>query len=262
MTGTPLRLDRRGGVTELVLDRPAHANAIDLGMARALLDAAIRLGEDRELRVVLLRGEGAMFCGGGDLKAFAAQGEGLAGHLEEVTANLHAAVARFARLDAPVVAAVHGAAAGAGFSLACAADLVLAAEGTRFVPAYAKVGLSPDGSLSATLPRLVGPRRVLELLLTNRTLHADEAQAWGIVTAVHPADALLAAARDLAATLAEGPTRALGAAKRLVRSGWDLPLEAQMERESAELAAAARSADGREGIAAFIEGRPPRFTAS
>ncbi|HWH33285.1 MAG TPA: enoyl-CoA hydratase-related protein [Egibacteraceae bacterium] len=256
----PLRLERDGGVAELVLDRPEAANSIDLGMARALLDAAIRLGQEPAVRVVLLRGEGARFCGGGDLKAFATTGDGLAGHLEEVTANLHAAIARLARLDAPVIAAVHGAAAGAGFSLACAADLLLAAEDTLFVPAYAKAGLSPDGSLSATLPRLVGPRRALELLLTGRPLSAREALDWGIVTAVHPDGELLDAARELAARLAEGPTRAYGAAKRLVRSGWELPLEAQMERESAELAAMARGRDGREGVAAFTERRPAVFT--
>lgn len=261
MSGEPLlRLQRDGGIAELVLNRPEAANTIDLALARALLDAAITLGQDSSVRVVLMRGEGARFCGGGDLKAFAAVGDSLPAHLEEVTANLHAAIARFARLDAPVIAAVHGAAAGAGFSLACAADIVLAAQDARFVPAYARVGLSPDGSLSSTLPRLVGPRRALELLLTGRTLSATEAAQWGIVTAVHPGDELLAAARGMAEQIAEGPTRAFGAAKRLLRSGWELPLEAQMERESAELAAMARGRDGREGVAAFTEQRPPVFT--
>jgi 2-(1,2-epoxy-1,2-dihydrophenyl)acetyl-CoA isomerase len=253
-----VRVQVVSGVAHVVLDRPESANAIDLTVARGLLDAANRCARDSEVRAVLLRGEGRMFCAGGDLKTFAEVSD-LPGHLTEVTQALHAAISRFARLDAPVVAAVHGSAAGAGFSLACSADLVLAADSARFAAAYARVGLSPDGSLSWYLPRLVGNGRALDLLLRNRVLTAEEAHAWGIVTEVVPAGELLSRATDLARELAAGPTRSFGAIKRLVRHSFAADLEAQLANETAELEAAAAREDGVEGIVAFVDKRDPKF---
>ena len=157
-----------------------------------------------------------MFCAGGDIGAFAGAGDGVPALLKQITAQLHVAVSRFARMSAPLVAAVNGPAAGAGFALACAADLALASDAAKFSMAYTKIGLVPDGSSTWFLPRLVGARRSLELMLTNRTLSAEEALAWGLVNRVVPAAALLGEAEALARELASGATAAFGAVKRLL----------------------------------------------
>ena len=249
----------RDGVAHITLNRPDAANSVNLQMARDLVDAAVRCGQDTSVRAVLLHGNGRMFCSGGDLKAFAAAGDGLPAHLKDLTIHLHAAVSMLARMKAPVIAAVHGSAAGAGLPLACAADIVLAAESTRFTMAYTRAGLTPDGGSTFFLPRLVGQRRALELALMNRVLSAREALDWGIVTMVVPDEELLDQARSLAAQLAAGPTKAFAAAKRLLLSGWTETLESQLEQESRAITAMAATADASEGIAAFLEKRRPGF---
>lgn len=255
-----LELEVRESVAHLTLARPEAGNAINLGMARDLMRAALRCDEDPNVGAVVLAGEGRMFCAGGDLKDFTARGEGLPRHLKEVTTYLHAAISRLARMDAPVVAAVRGAAAGGGFSLAVSCDLVLAAESARFTMGYSKIGLTPDGSSTYFLPRLVGFRRAMELTLTGRVLSAREALEWGLVTRVVPDEDLAAEAAALAAELAEGPTGALGASKRLLHAGWSESLETQMEAETRAIAEMGGTADAREGISAFVEKRKPSFT--
>lgn len=258
-----LELAVEDGVATLTLSRPDAANALNARMMEELLEAAIRCDEDPAVRAVLLTGAGAKaFCAGGDLAEFHGLGDGLPAALKRMTTHLHGAISRFARGDAPLVAAVNGVAAGAGMSLACAADLVLAARSARFTPAYTRAGLVPDGSLTFTLERLVGLRRAQELVLTNRMLSAEEAQTWGLVTRVTEDAALADEGRTLARELARGPTRAFGIARRLLLRAAGDDLEAQMEHEARAIADAARSPDGREGIAAFLEKRPPRFTGS
>jgi 2-(1,2-epoxy-1,2-dihydrophenyl)acetyl-CoA isomerase len=261
MSFTTLRLDvGDDGVAELVLDRPDDANSVNLTMARDLVEASLAAAGDRRVRAVLIRGEGRMFCGGGDLKSFHAVSDtARPHHLREVTTFLHAAIALLSRSDAPVVGAIHGSAAGAGFSLSTACDLVIAGASARFVVAYTKIALSPDGSASYFLPRIVGLRRAQELALTNRVLSAPEAHEWGLVTRVVADDELLPAARALAAELAAGPTAALGATKRLLRDGWNSSLEEQMARETEVIAQMAATADGRSGMAAFLDKRVPTF---
>lgn len=254
-----VRAEVTDGVGRLVLDRPDQGNAIDLTLARELAEVTAAWSVDPAVRCVLLTGAGRTFCVGGDLKSFSAQPD-LPTHLVEVTDPFHAAISRLARMDAPVVAAVQGSAAGGGLSLALAADLVLAGASSRFVVAYTAIGLTPDGSGSWTLPRLVGLRRALDLTLTNRPLTADEALAEGLVTRVVPDEELAAEAERLARALAEGPTGALGAAKRLLRESSGHGLEAQLALEAGALAAAAATDDARDGIAAFLAKRPPRFT--
>lgn len=260
MQYTALLFDIRDSIARITLNRPDAANALNVDMAKDLMHAALQCDADPVIRAVIITGTGRMFCAGGDLKSFAAQGEKLAYHLKEVTTYLHAAMSRFTRMNAPVIAAVNGTAAGAGMSLACACDLVLAAESAKFTMAYTRVGLTPDGSSTYFLPRIVGLKRALELTLTNRLLSAQEAQAWGIVTKVVPDAHLQAEADALAAQLAAGATSALGAAKRLLHSGWSETLETQMEHETQAIAARAHTADGREGVAAFLEKRAPQFT--
>jgi len=260
MPYTALLFAVRDSIARITLNRPDTANAINIDMARDLMHAALQCDEDPAIRAVIITGTGRMFCAGGDLKSFAAHDEDLSYHLKEVTTYLHAAMSRFTRMDAPIVAAVNGTAAGAGMSLACACDLVLAAESARFTMAYTRAGLTPDGSSTYFLPRIVGLKRALELTLTNRLLSAQEACEWGIVTRVVPDTNLPAEAEALAAQLASSATGALGAAKRLLHSGWTETLETQMELETRAIAAQAQTTDGREGITAFLEKRPPKFT--
>jgi 2-(1,2-epoxy-1,2-dihydrophenyl)acetyl-CoA isomerase len=260
MSFETLLFDVQDHVARLTLNRPDVGNSMNAVMMRDLRDAAIRCDEDPEIRAVIIAGAGKMFCAGGDLRAFAAEGDGLPAYLKGITNDLHGAVSRLCRMDAPVVSAVKGVAAGAGFSLACAADMVIAAESARFTVAYTGVGLPPDGSCSFFLPRLVGLRRTQELMLTRRILKASEALDWNLVTRVVPDDDLEAESAKLVAQLAAGPTRAFGSVKRLLLQSSGDHLESQMEREARCIADAARSADGKEGIAAFLAKREADFT--
>jgi len=247
------------GLARLMLQRPESANSIDLATAQDLAEAARALRDDASVRAVLLTGEGMMFCGGGDVKSFAAEPDlGLA--LREITTYLHAGMSRLVRLDAPVVAAVQGSAAGAGLGLVAASDLAVAAESAKFVMAYTGIGLTPDGSSTFFLPRLVGARRAAELALTNRVLSAAEALEWGIVNRVVADDTLPDEAEAWARQLAAGPTRVYGATKRLLRESWNESLETQMEAESEVIAEAGARLDAAEGTGAFVEKRAPRFT--
>lgn len=254
-----LNLEVRDSVAHLTINRPDAANALNRQLALDLLAAAIKCDEDAEVRCVLITGAGSMFCAGGDLKSFADQGDGLPAHVKEVTAYLHAAISRLVWMDAPVVAAVNGPAGGAGLSLVCATDLAIAAESAKFVMAYTRAGLAPDGSSTYFLSKLIGMRRAKELALTNRVLSAAEALEWGLINRVVPDAELAAAAGELAISLAEGATLALGEAKRLIQQGFTETLESQMERETRAIADMARTEDAREGIAAFIAKRKPDF---
>ena len=260
-TGTfeTLNLDVAGGVARLTLNRPEAADAFDAEKARELFDAAIACDERDDIRAVLLTGAGRMFSAGGDLRYFAAQEDRLGAALKHITGHLHAAVARMAHMDAPVVCAVNGMAAGAGFSLAASCDYVIAAKSARFTLAYTAAGLSPDGSSTWFLPRLVGLRRARELMLTNRMLTADEALDIGIVDRVVADEALMDDAAAQAAAFAAGPTQAYGATKRLLQETWANGLETQMDRETRSIAGLARTADAREGIDAFLGKRKPGF---
>ncbi len=259
MAYSNLLFDVRDNVATITLNRPDAANAMTRELTPELADAALRCDVDPDVRAVLITGAGKMFCAGGDVKAFAAQGDNLHAYITEMLTHLHIAVSRLRRMTPPAVAAVNGVAAGAGMSLALACDIVLAAQSARFTMAYTGVGLSPDGSATYTLPRIVGAKRALELALTNRLLSAQEAADWGIVARVVPDDQLLDEGRQLAAQLASGPTAAFGRTKRLLEGAWTETLETQMESEGRVIADSTRTADAREGVTAFIEKRPPKF---
>jgi 2-(1,2-epoxy-1,2-dihydrophenyl)acetyl-CoA isomerase len=256
---SPVTVEVAGGIGRLTLNRPERLNTIDLAVAQGLDAAAQQLSHDGGVRVILLSGEGKTFCGGGDLKSFAEIDEDLPAHLRDVTAHLHAALTALSRVDAPIIAAVRGSAAGAGLGLVCAADIVIAAASTRFAFAYSAIGLTPDGGTSWSLPRLVGLRKAQELAFTNRVIDAAEAERIGIVTTVVPDAEVGAAADDLAVRLAAAPTHALGVTKRLLRTAYDVPLEDRLAVEAFELSRSAGTADGREGIAAFLDKRPPIY---
>ncbi|MFF4833379.1 enoyl-CoA hydratase/isomerase family protein [Streptomyces sp. NPDC001315] len=249
-----------GGLARVTLRRGAAGNAIDLETARGLLDAA-RVCEREAVRAVLLTGEGKSFCVGGDLREFSRlSGEALEKHLIAVTDALHDALRMFAALDAPMVAAVQGAVAGAGIGLAAAADVTLAADNASFTAAYTGIGYSPDAGVSWSLPRLIGPKRALDLLLTNRRIPATEAASIGLVSRVVATDQLAAEAAQTAEALRRGPTAAFGATRRLVASGLTSDRGPHLDREARALAAAAASDEGHEGVAAFLGKRAPEFT--
>ncbi|MFZ3572743.1 enoyl-CoA hydratase/isomerase family protein [Streptomyces sp. BH097] len=260
MSGPRVTADLRGdGLARLTLRRGEAGNAIDLAMARGLLDAA-RACDKVGVRAILLSAEGRSFCVGGDLREFSTlTGDALAEHLTAVTEALHDALRTFAALDAPLVAAVQGAVAGAGIGLAAAADVTLAADDASFTAAYTGIGYSPDAGVSRALPRLIGPKRALDLLLTNRRVSAPEAAELGLVSRVVAADALAAEAARTAETLRRGPTAAYGATRRLVDAGLTAELGPHLDREAAALAAAAASPEGQEGVAAFLGKRAPAY---
>ena len=256
-----LLFERHGAVAVITLNRPEAANALSPAMTAELAAAAVACEADRSIRAVVLTGAGGkLFCGGGDLRAFADAGDGARAMVLEMTKNLHSAVSRLARLDAPVLAALNGAAGGGGMSLALAGDLCFAAEHAKLTMAYTRAGLSPDGSSTYFLARIVGLRRAAELALLNRTLSAEEAREWGLVNRVLPAAELMPAALETAERLAAGPTRAFGTAKRLLLDGFAQSLDTQMEYESRGIADCLSSADGREGVRAFLEKRRPDFS--
>ena len=252
-----IKFEQSGPITRITLNRPDAANGMNDTMTRELADAAKRC-DTPSTKVVVITGSGRFFCAGGDLKSFAAA-ETRGPFIKGVADDLHRAISTFARMNAVVITSVNGVAAGAGFSLAVTGDLVLAAESSSFTMAYTRAGLSPDGSSSYFLPRLIGITKTKELMLTNRTLPAQEASQWGLVTEVVP-DAELAARTDKpAGQMASTASGSNGGVKNLLLSTFANGLEEQMELEGRYLAGCARSADGQEGIAAFLGKRKPEF---
>ena len=247
-------------VARITINRPKSYNALNLEAMREFWDIANRCSSDRSVRAVLLTGSGEKaFCAGGDVASFAEDPETVDRLLKEITGFFHQAVSRLAWMNAPVIAAINGVAAGAGLSLAACCDLALAAENASFTSAYTQIGLSPDGSATYFLPRLIGHRRAMELFLTNRTLSAKEALEWGLVNRVLPLADLQQEASQLACRLAAGPTQSYGGVKRLLQLSSNDTLESQMERETRQIADLSRTADGIEGVRAFVEKRKPAF---
>lgn len=254
-----LTFDLSGAVARITLNRPSAANGFNEAMMRELADAAGRCDADRAIKAVILTGKGRFFSAGGDLKGMADAGDARGAYVKRLADNLHRATSSFARMDAPLIVAVNGTAAGGGFSLAISGDLVIAARSASFTMAYTRAGLSPDGSSSYFLPRLVGLRRAQDLMFTNRTLSSAEALDWGLVTEVVDDEALQARADALAAGFVSGARGANRNIKQLLQATYTQGLEGQMELEGRLVSACADSAEGREGIDAFIAKRQPKF---
>jgi 2-(1,2-epoxy-1,2-dihydrophenyl)acetyl-CoA isomerase len=259
MTSEAVTLELKGDIAWLTLNRPEVGNAIDLDMARALLDAAIALDNEPNVRCVVLTGNGRLFCAGGDVALFQTAGETLPSLLGRLAGILHLAEARLARMAKPLLVLVNGAAAGAGLSLALLGDVVLAASNASFTSAYGAIGLSPDGGQSWLLPRLTGLRRAQEMILTGRRLSAEEAHTWGLVTRVVDPAALTGEGSALAERLAGLSTPAIGAARALLLESFGATLETHMEREARSIAALSLGLESREGVSAFLHKRRPDF---
>ena len=254
-------LTLEGAVARLTLNRPEAGNAIGPAMASALRAAAIVCAEDPGIRCVVLCARGRVFCVGGDIGAFSSQLESLGALTRALTADLHAAMAIFARMEKPLITVVNGPAAGAGFSLALAGDLVLAGQSAVFAPAYGGIGLSPDGGASWLLPRLVGLRRAQEMLLLGLRVNAAQALAEGMVTRLCPDETLQAEADELAVRVARGAVRAWGRTRALLLESFAATLPAQLDAEARAIAQSGHDAEAREGIAAFLAKRKPDFPA-
>ena len=246
-------------IATITLNRPDEANGLDTQMAEELALAAAKAANDADIKAVVLTGNGRFFCAGGDIKAMEAFGDNCEAGLKHIADELHKAISIFARMDAPLIIAVNGTAAGAGFSLAATGDIVIAAESAKFVMAYTNAGLSPDGSSSYYLPRLIGMRKTQELMLTNRVLSSAEAAEWGVITRAVPSDELMAEALKQAMVFVGGAKGSFSAVKRLLLETWANNLETQMENEGVIISRIADTADGQEGIAAFIAKRKPEF---
>ncbi len=254
----PIRTTIEDGVATLTLCSPSNAMTLEWG--RCLQEDVAAISASAGLRVVVLRAEGRAFCVGGDISSFGTTDDPRA-LLEQLAGALHASVLQLLALDAPLVVAVQGVAAGAGLSLVCAADIAIAGRSASFIAAYTAAGLSPDGGMSWTLPRLVGQRRASEMLLTNRLVGAEEAASIGLVTETVDDDALEPRTAAVVAQLAAGSPASFGATKRLLRRGTDTTLEEHLPLEATSIAELAASPAGQEGIHAFLEKRRPVFDA-
>lgn len=257
----PVLLSYADGVAHMTLNRPEVANGMNLEMMQAIHAAILTCHGDSRVRALHLKGAGKHFCAGGDVADFASRGDGIGDYLKEVTAWLQMAVAAMIRLDAVVVAEVQGfAAGGGGLGLVCASDVVIASDAAKFLAGATRVGMAPDAGASAILPALVGFRRAMEIVLTNRAVPADEAQRIGLITEAVADGTQSDRAAEVAATMAKGAPMAQAAAKRML---WNaIGVETCLPEEARTVASLSQSADSREGLAAVIEKRSPVFTGS
>jgi 2-(1,2-epoxy-1,2-dihydrophenyl)acetyl-CoA isomerase len=255
---TSLRYEVADAIATITLDRPEALNALTVPLKTELLAAFRAVARDRSVRAVVLTGAGRAFCAGQDLKE---RLEPDAAPLAvEVREHYNPIIAAMRALDQPIVGAINGVAAGAGASLAFACDIRLAAQGASFILAFGRIGLVPDSGATWFLPRLVGPAKAAELAMLGESLSAADAERFGLVARVVPADALATEARAVAERLAGLAPRALALTKRALERSWSVDLDAALEDEAYRQGIAGATADHTEGLAAFVEKRPPRFT--
>jgi 2-(1,2-epoxy-1,2-dihydrophenyl)acetyl-CoA isomerase len=253
-----VEVDAADHVATITLDRPDALNALTVSLKVELLAAFVRMGLDPDVRAVVLTGAGRAFCAGQDLRERLEPG---AAPLEvEIRERYNPLILAMRGLEKPIVGAINGIAAGAGASLAFACDVRIAAESASFLLAFGRVGLIPDSGATWLLPRLIGSAKAAELALVGGTLSAADAERFGLVTRVVPADTLLDEARLLAARLASIAPQALALTKRAMEQSWTATLEEQLEIEAELQGIAGATADHAEGLAAFVEKRTPRFS--
>jgi 2-(1,2-epoxy-1,2-dihydrophenyl)acetyl-CoA isomerase len=261
-----LRIDLDGEIGTLTLNRPDRLNAMSPEMIGELVLAASWLADSAQLRALIVTGEGRAFSAGGDVTWFKrgieTEGHDLPADVRRGAEVLHQAIVDFRRIPYPVVAAVNGVAAGAGFSLALMCDTRIASEEAAFVCAYGRIGASPDGGMTYFLPRIIGPGRAVELLLNDPMLSAQEALEAGVVAEVIPADRLAARAREKAEKLAAKAPHYVRMCKRLVGESLDHSLAEHLQLERHGIADSMATDDLREGVTAFLEQREPTFTGS
>jgi 2-(1,2-epoxy-1,2-dihydrophenyl)acetyl-CoA isomerase len=271
-----IRMERDGAVGIITIDRRERFNSLDVETAQDFRKAGLQYARDDEIRAVVIRGAGGVFCSGADLKYIRAHGEqaelgylspdarevpdGYGEIFKQILEYIHSTISEIKRAPKPFIAAVDGMAAAGGFGIAMACDLVLASDRATFEWAYPKTSLTGAESSTFFLPRLIGLRRSMELVLLNPRLDARAALEMGLITAVHPAEGFEGQVRTLARRLAAGPTRAYGVAKALLNQAAGVDrLDYHLDRELEHLARIADGRDFAEGLEAFFAKRPPRF---
>lgn len=256
----PVRLTYGEGIANIQLNRPQSANGFNIELMKRLQDVIMHVHGDKRVRAVILSGNGKIFCGGGDIKEFASKGEALPDFLRMATAYLQVCVSALVNLDAPVIARVQGyATGGAGLGLVCSSDIVVCGASARFMAGATRVGMAPDGGATATLSRIVGFRKAMDIVLTNRFVDAGEAERIGLATRVVPDEALDATVLEIARQIADGAPKSQSATKRLMWAGLGRGFEASLPDEAREVAALSGTQDALEGLAAVIERRKPNF---
>jgi 2-(1,2-epoxy-1,2-dihydrophenyl)acetyl-CoA isomerase len=276
---THIRTDRRGGIGTIAIDRPARFNSLDVETARDLRRAALQYARDDAVKVVVLKGVGGVFCSGADLKYISSGGaeadltyltpaareipRGFGEIFKQILEYLHSTISEIRRSGKPFIAAVDGIAAAGGFGLAMSCDLVLASDRSTFEWAYSKTGLTGAESSTFLLPRLIGFRRAMEMMLLNPRLDAARALEIGLITSVTPSAAFDAEVDAIAERLADGPTQAFGVAKALLNQAAGIDrLDFHLDQELQHLARSADSAEFQEGLRAFFDKRAPVFSRS
>ncbi len=271
-----ITVERAGAVAIITIARTARFNSLDVTTAQDLRRAALRCARDEEVRAVILRGANGVFCSGADLKYIAGGGDdadraylraatpqpgaGYGAIFTQILGYLHSTISEIRRAPKPFIAAVDGIAGAGGFGLAMSCDLVVASERSTFEWAYSRTGLTGAESSTFLLPRLIGLRRSLELLLLNPRLDAGRALDLGLITAVYPAESFDAEVRAMAAQLAAGPTRAYGVAKTLLNQAAGVDrIDHHLEQEIVQLARAADGPEFAEGLRAFLKKDTPDF---
>jgi len=259
VTAPRIELSVTDGIARIVLASPARRNAIDARFCAEFAEAAAACETNRDIAVILLAARGEAFSVGGDLRDFVANRERIETHVRGMASAFHAGIMALRRAAAPVVAAVTGVAAGGGFTLVCGADLVIAARSARFVSAYTRSGLTPDGGGTFFLPRIVGLRAAFDIMATNPTLTAEDAKALGIVSRVLDDAGFDTGVERMLAELSAMPTGALAGLKRLLMRGGEAELEAQLAAEADSIARHASDPDTLRLLDAFLArsgGRP------
>jgi len=256
----------QGAVFEITLNRPQSLNALNDEMMREFSATLDAVAQDRAVRCILLKGAGASFMAGGDVKMFhqelAKSPSELRERFEQFVGALHPLIEKLANFRVPVVAAAQGAVAGFGVSLTMLCDFVIASDDSYFTLAYIHLGTTPDGSSTWFLPRLVGLRRAKEIALLGERIPAAEAVHLGLAYKVVPRASLETEAASFAARLAAGPTRAYGNTKALLHASFNRGLREQMDAEVASFAECASNPDFAEGVKAFVERRKAAFTGA
>jgi 2-(1,2-epoxy-1,2-dihydrophenyl)acetyl-CoA isomerase len=253
-------IKRHEGIVEIALNRPESYNAFDLAILRELADILTSVAPDPAVRGIVLAGRGKAFCAGGDLKFALGYPAGAGAAFHAMAAQFHLAIGEIRRMKKPVIAAIQGVAAGGGFSLALACDFRVMEQSARLIQAYTSAGLCLDGGGTFSLPRLVGLARALEIAAFDQPISAEQALSWGLATRIVADGEALAEALSMAQDLSRRSMHAYGLCKQLLINSFHSPLELQMEAERMSLACCGDHPDGREGMRAFAEKRPAKFS--
>jgi len=258
-SNSALLVEKNGAIVTLTWNRPESLNAINQASAESFLEALSTIETDRSIRCVVLRGAGKAFMAGGDIGVMYRDLPDSRTAIKKLIEPLHKGLLVMERMPQPVVVSVHGHAAGAGASIAFAADLGIAAESAVFGLSYSKIGATPDGSGTFSLPRLVGLRRAMEIALLADPIPAPRAFELGLINRVVPDDMLEAETYALAERIAQGPAEAYASTKRLLRESLGRSLEEQLKAEEETFLSTALTPDFAEGVSAFVEKRRPRY---